>query len=88
MGLRVLPLAGAARRCWARVAPPVAAARALGHGRMLPADLLDRARTPERPVASKAAGRVVAGLAPDGAVVALLVRQGSRARPVTVLAPG
>ena len=55
---------------------------------MLPADLLDRARAPERPVASKAAGRVVAGLAPDGAVVALLVRQGSRARPVTVLAPG
>ena len=87
-GLSVLPMAAAARRCFASVELTVDEARALGHGRMLPADLLDRARTPERPVASKAAGRVVAGLAPDGAVVALLVRQGSRARPVTVLAPG
>ena len=86
-GLSVLPMAAAARRCFASVELTVDEARALGHGRMLPADLLDRARTPERPVASKAAGRVVAGLAPDGAVVALLVRQGSRARPVTVLAP-
>ena len=30
---------------------------------------------------------VTAGFAPDGAVVALLVREGPRARPVTVLAP-
>ena len=80
-------MAAAARRCFASVELTADEARALSHGRMLPADLLDRARTPERPVASKAAGRVVAGLAPDGAVVALLVRQGSRARPVTVLAP-
>ena len=87
-GLSVLPMAAAARRCFASVELTADEARALGHGRMLPADLLDRARAPERPVASKAAGRVVAGLAPDGAVVALLVRQGSRARPVTVLAPG
>ena len=86
-GLSVLPMAAAARRCFASVELTADEARALGHGRMLPADLLDRARAPERPVAFKAAGRGVAGLAPDGAVVALLVRQGSRARPVTVLAP-
>ena len=102
-GLDVLSMAAAARRCFASVELTADEARAFGHGQTLPACLLDRARPPERPVAcaapapapegAEAGGRgpggrgVTAGFAPDGAVVALLVREGPRARPVTVLAP-
>ena len=102
-GLDVLSMAAAARRCFAAVELTADEARAFGHGQTLPASLLDRARPPKRPVACAApapapegaeagdhgpGGRgVTAGFAPDGAVVALLVREGPRARPVTVLTP-
>ena len=97
-GLSVLPVPTAARRCFEAVELTGSEARALGHGQFLPASLLDRARAPEHPIVPTAAvpagsatpagrRRVTAGFAPDGAVVALLAREGARARPVLVLAP-
>ncbi|WP_423243320.1 tRNA pseudouridine(55) synthase TruB [Actinomyces lilanjuaniae] len=88
-GLPVLPLGAVARRCLPTVGLTTSQARALGYGQPLEAALLDQAQLPERPVTSKAAqGQdVVAGLDPDGTLVALLARKGTRARPVLVLAP-
>lgn len=88
-GLAVLPLGVVARRCLPTVGLTTSQARALGYGQPLDAALLDQARVPERPVTSKAAQAqdVVAGLDPDGTLVALLARKGASARPVLVLAP-
>ncbi|WP_257494604.1 tRNA pseudouridine(55) synthase TruB [Actinomyces wuliandei] len=88
-GLAVLPLGVAARRCLPTVRLTTSQARALGYGQPLDAVLLDQAQVPERPVTSKTAqGQdVVAGLDPDGSLVALLARRGASARPVLVLAP-
>lgn len=88
-GLAVLPLPDAARRCFASVELSEAEARALGYGQYLPVAVLDRARSPQHPIASKAvhgtdSRHLAAGFAPDGALVALLAPQGSNARPVLV----
>lgn len=88
-GLAVLSMSRAARRCFETVELTWDQATAAGHGRLLPASVLEGARPPARPIASRAAGgqRLVAGFAPDGAVVALLAPKGSRARPLLVLRP-
>ena len=88
-GLALLSMSRAARRCFEVVELTEDQARAAGHGQLLPGSLLEGARPPARPIASKAAGgqRLVAGFAPDGVVVALLAPKGSRARPLLVLRP-
>lgn len=95
-GLATTPLEEVARRCFDAVALTEAETRALGYGQPLPAELLDRAERLDAPVIPKhlrgadgaqEAREVVAGFAPDGGLVALLTRKGSRARPLLVLAP-
>ena len=98
-GLTTLPLSSVARCCFPAVELDDAESVALGHGQALPAGVLERAvRAPGPPgggaepragAAGGYGGRdvVTAGFAPGGDVVALLAREGGRARPVLVLAP-
>ena len=98
-GLGTVPLSSVARRCFPAVELDEAESTALGHGRALPAGVLDRAvRAPGPPgdgaeprtdAAGGSGGRGAgaAGVAPGGAGGARVARQGGRARPVLVLAP-
>nr|WP_250649333.1 MULTISPECIES: tRNA pseudouridine(55) synthase TruB [unclassified Actinomyces] len=94
-GLRPLGLSEVARRCFPAVALDEAEARALAYGQLLPAEVADRATTPERAVVPKERRPdggvdprpVLAGFAPDGEVVALLTTGKGRTRPVLILAP-
>ncbi|CAM2734774.1 tRNA pseudouridine(55) synthase TruB [Actinomyces slackii] len=86
-GLAVMPMAQAARLCFESVELSQAQAQALRHGQFLDEQILDSRRSPVRPIASATSGGVVAGFAPSGSVVALLVRKGHKARPVLVLDP-
>lgn len=94
--LATTPLEEVARRCFDVVVLTEDETRAVGHGQPLPAELLDRAERLDAPVIPKhlrgadgaqEAREVVAGFAPDGGLVAMLTRKGSRTRPLLVLAP-
>ena len=99
VGLTTLSLSSVARRCFPAVELDEAESVALGHGQTLPVGVLDRAVRAPRPSGDGAEpradaaggsgghGAVTAGFAPGGDVVALLAREGGRARPVLVLAP-
>jgi tRNA pseudouridine55 synthase len=64
-------------------------ARALGYGQRIDWDgaVLARGGVQEAGVEGAGDDRVVGAFAPDGALVALLTREGRRAKPVLVLRP-
>lgn len=76
--LATLPLAEAARRCHKALELDADQARAVSHGQRLDAQAL---------VGPDQDPGVCAGFAPDGRLMALLVRKGSVLRPVLVLEP-
>lgn len=88
-GASTMSLAEVARRCFPTIALTEAEVRAVSYGQMLAADVFNRAVEPAGAVTARAAQGhdLAAGFAPNGEVVALLLRARGRTRPALVLTP-